>query len=610
MAPQAKKDSSSASVTFHLPTTSTAAAPSSSSTSSSGATKQKVGGAGGGRGQILDGSVVRLKNGPPCGPKSVVFTTSATHGPKVGRTVSTMERSSIDAKTSVMVKVVRDSANDGPPNFDPATLNFHGVTGVIYCGLEVWKLNDIVFLDDSPSILGRVVAVDGPQVVVDCSYSVNTSSDLADAASSRAGPSKSSLKVFRLGDLETCIEGPDFLSRGSENSSSGGPSSSSTAAAPPAQSFHSTTRHVAGVVQHAPVCLVDPIASLSTATTRNSGSMETASSGGDHVLSIGPGPLRGFRTLATMATDSGPNLLVERVSDGTSFLVCSSHLSVTGVGGTSFVAVGNHDIKKVKRSTISEEAVDSVECGLTSNTKLLREIKYLSKTSSIPIPSKQSKTGSKYGIPPGNNPAATAAISPGEKTTPLTKSAENISEPTTKSSSTPSSSSSKRARLSPAAKKTRSSSSGSGKGKEVVSPFSSPGQSGRNTRRSSRHVQFSQDTVAMDTDAVSMATGRDSGDESATTVGGTSCEFIPLSLDHPDVFCLSNAAGTLLPLADGLSLVPNQQTNGGPQGGTTGRPKRPLGSYRFVRMQQYSVPGEDIVAVFALGRQFVILLSI
>ena len=58
-----------------------------------------------GRRQISEGSLVRLKNGPPCGPNAIVFTLSATGGPRVGRSVSVMEQSSIDPKTSVLVKV-------------------------------------------------------------------------------------------------------------------------------------------------------------------------------------------------------------------------------------------------------------------------------------------------------------------------------------------------------------------------------------------------------------------------------------------------------------------------------------------------------------------------
>ena len=129
-----------------------------------------------------------------------------------------MERSSIDPKTSVLVKVFRDctsSASSAQSNFDgSAHQNFHGSGNDVYSGLEVWKLNDVVFLDDSPSILGRVVAVDNNQVVVDCSY---TQSDPSEGHPSDVPVAKSSLKVFRLSDLEPCIEGPDFFSRQGAN---------------------------------------------------------------------------------------------------------------------------------------------------------------------------------------------------------------------------------------------------------------------------------------------------------------------------------------------------------------------------------------------------------
>jgi hypothetical protein len=38
-----------------------------------------------------------------------------------------------------------------------------------YDGLEVWSLSDVVFLDDSPAVLGRVVTVDQLQAIVDIS---------------------------------------------------------------------------------------------------------------------------------------------------------------------------------------------------------------------------------------------------------------------------------------------------------------------------------------------------------------------------------------------------------------------------------------------------------
>ena len=490
----------------------------------------------GGRGQISDGSLVRLKNGPPCGPNSIVFTRSSTHGPQVGRSVSVMERSSIDPKTSVLVKVFRDrtgSSSSAQSNFELASQNLHGSAN-IYSGLEVWKLSDVVFLDDSPSILGRVIAVDGAQVVVDCSYS-EASTDLGEGTSSAA---KSSLKVFRLSDLEGCIEGPDFQSKGS-NIPPGEPSTSSTNPQPPPRAI---THHVAGVVQHRPVCLVDPLSTSSSG--RNIGSSIP-----EPMPQSQTGQLRGFRTLAAHATDSGPNLLVERVSDQSAFLVCSAHLTMSGINGTSFVAVGNHDTKK-KRSTVVEEAVNSVESGLASDGSLLQAVQNLSN---------RFQTGSEADV--------------GESVVP-----KKAAVTTTVKSSCKESHSGK----------TRGPSR-KGKG---VSSMAGKGSSRVKRSSSTKHVHFQRDKVAVDTGPGSATVGPDSVPKSRVT----SCEFVPLSANHPDLFFVRDAGGTIWPLLDGLGLAPTP-----PECGTTGRPKRPVRSYRCISVRQYAVQGEDRVAVFVLG---------
>ena len=493
---------------------------------------------GGGRGQISDGSLVRLKNGPPCGPNSIVFTTSSTHGPQVGRSVSVMERSSIDPKTSVLVKVFRDrtgSSSSTQSNLELTCQNFHGSTGNIYSGLEVWKLSDVVFLDDSPSILGRVIAVDGTQIVVDCSYS-ETGTDLGEGTSSAT---KSSLKVFRLSDLEGCIEGPDFGRRGS-NISTGEPSTSTSNPQPPAQAI---THHVAGVVQHRPVCLVEPV----SFHLPSSSSSSTA----EPIPQSQTGQLRGFRSLATHASDSGPNLLVERVSDQAAFLVCSSHLTMSGINGTSFVAVGNHDTKK-KRSTVSEESVNSIESGLTTDVSLTLAVQSLSN---------KFKTGSQVDV-----------------------SDSTVAKKTTEA----------------AVRKSKEVSSGKNKGTSSkkgkgVSSMAGKGASSRG-KRSSKHVTFQRDKVAMDTGPGSTTVCPGSVPKSSSL---SSCEFVPLSPDHPDLFFVRDAGGTVWPMLEGLCLAPIPTP---PGWGATARPKRPVQSYRCIGVRQYAVQGEDSVAIFVLGK--------
>ena len=298
---------------------------------------------------------MRLKNGPPCGPNAIVFTVSSTHGPQVGKTVSVMERSSVDPKTSVLVKVFRDSTDCSNPG-----LSSHDLydSSDIFSRLEVWKLSDVIFLDDSPSILGRVVAIDKQQVVVDCGFS-QSHRDLVEESSA----AKSSLKVFRLGELEACLEGPDFHPISTQGTSAGqAPSCEQTTHQP-----RVVSRHVAGTVQHCPVIILDPSPPKSQPIGFNPSDSLPSSS-----------RLSGFKPLAIQATDLGPNLLVERVSDGAAFLVCSTHLMTGALNVTSFVALGYHDTK-VKRCTISEERVDSIEGGLKLNPVLLQAATSLTK---------------------------------------------------------------------------------------------------------------------------------------------------------------------------------------------------------------------------------------
>ena len=485
---------------------------------------------------------MRLKNGAPCCPNAIVFTTSSTHGIRIGRTVSVMEKSSVDPKTSVLVKVFRErtgSSLSARENFEPARQNIPGSSGDIYSGLEVWKLSDVVFLDDSPSILGRVVAIDGTQVVVDCGYSDSTS-DLAEGTSSSI---KSSLKVFRLSDLETCIEGPDFLKQGSDICPPGG---SSTSAA----LLTTVSHHVAGAVQHRPVCLVDPSPSSPLSSSSPfpfSGGRNFGSSVLDPIPESETGGqlLQGFRTLAVHATDSGPTLLLERVSDHAAFLVSSTHLTTSGVSGTSFVAVGNHDSKK-KQSTVAEEAVCALESGLIPDKSLALSLGSLSN---------QFQTSSEG---EGGVPGSTTAARSGRET------------------------------------ERNRGGSRKGKGSSIAGKGSSRG------KRPSRHVHFHHDKVAMDTDGVSTATGSNTAVPSS--VAG--CEFVALSADHPDLFFLRDCGGTIWPLLDGLGLRPSPP---GGRNGTTGGPKRPVQGYWCVRLRQYAVQSEESVAVFVLGEPLISL---
>ena len=296
---------------------------------------------------------MRMKNGPPCGPNAMVYTRSPTHGPRVGKTVNIMEHGRLDPKTTVLVKVFKSDVIGLSRKGSRDSGRGSGVHGIDdsdrYDGLEVWKLSDVVFLGDSPSVLGRVVTIDQQQVIVDVSYSENVSSNSQATSSS----SKSTLKVFRLSELEPCVDS----SKASDLPGRSKVKSKKTGSLPSSQQSLSGTKsvsqHVAGIVQHRPTVMLDPTAAA-PATSGDSFSPED---------STPMSKIVGYKPLAVHATDEGPTLLLQRIADGRAFLVCSSHASSGAFVSTSFVAVGTKDSKPT-RCTVEEESVDAFQSGL------------------------------------------------------------------------------------------------------------------------------------------------------------------------------------------------------------------------------------------------------
>ena len=309
------------------------------------------------RGVIADGSLVRLRNGPPCGPNAVVYTKSPTHGPRVGKTVNIVEHSRLDPKTTVLVKVFKSgSARKGNRGSDRGSTLPTWMESPMagrddtdrYDGLEVWKLSDVIFLGDSPSVLGRVVTIDQQQVIVDVSYSENSSSGQSTSTSG----GNSTLKVFRLSELEPCVD-----SRASDLPGRPKAKSKRSGSLPSSQQSLSGSKpvshHVAGIVQHRPILMLDPTAAVPSHSGDGFGPEETTPTS----------KILGYKPLAVHATDDGPTLLLQRVMDGRAFLVCSAHASSGAFISTSFVAVGTKDSKPT-RCTIEEESVDAFESGL------------------------------------------------------------------------------------------------------------------------------------------------------------------------------------------------------------------------------------------------------
>ena len=286
-----------------------------------------------------------------------------------------IEHGSLDPKTSVLVKVFKDDYRvNSDDNKKPSWMDLDSRllpeldTNSNYNSLEVWKLSDVVFLDDSPAILGRVVTVDHPQAIVDISHSTSESGTLASSSNA-----KSTLKVFKVSELELCPI--DYGESGSQSQPQSRQqqqqqkanlaSMSGFSEAKVLQNHGGVSHHVAGTVQHHPVCILSPELTSSSGNVSSSNLLQQQGSAAGSVI-------YGYTPLAVHTTDEGPTLLVERMSDSATFLVYSGHSSA-GSGAlisTSFMALNCKD-SKPNLFTIEEESVPALEGGFRADPIVL-----------------------------------------------------------------------------------------------------------------------------------------------------------------------------------------------------------------------------------------------
>ena len=488
-----------------------------------------------------------------------------------------MERSSIDPKTSILVKVYHDFGPNHPKegiykDDDNGRLS----SFELFDDLEVWKLSDVVFLDNSPSVLGRVVTVDDQQVIVDVTYPQDhhhhhhhhddgdSGGFQGDTTTTMTTSSpKSSLKVFKLSELETCPEGLDTISKMMSSSNttmtaatgtstqSGTATCTSAAAATNFDFSHcssSTSYHHAGTVQHCPVCFLDP-SPAKPAPIKNSSehhhhhhhqqqqqpsssfAATTSSSLSDGAAQQVSARLYGFRPLAIQATTFGPNLLLERVLDGRAFLVCSAHLNASSLYATSFVALG-HRGTKTSRCTIKEESVFATESGLLSSSSLKHVvIDWSSNTRKCgPSTSPKKDGGAKQKLSSRKQKFAVRDASDDDDVV---------------------------VRVKPGSLSLRSGfhSEKTGLGSQLLA---SPGlQSG----------------------------------------SPPSAKFVVLDASQPDLFCIQDINGCIWPLLDGLNLRSSVYADN-----EENRQGLPLLSYRCIHSRQYTTENNENLAVFTLGR--------
>lgn len=281
-----------------------------------------------------------------------------------------------------------------------------------YDGLEVWSLSDVVFLDDSPAILGRVVTVDHLQAIVDISCASSESGTMGSTSAAQ-----STLKVFKLNDIEPCMDkcvGVTVTRGGVESCKD--KSVAGTAARAGIEpckdksvAFTATrsgiepckdkcvgvtgakgagkgegskavghdvvprdgdrgvtiSHHIAGVVQHRPSCLLTPDPQSHPPTTTQPHPPRDHHQDNNNNNNHHPPCtcIHGYYPLAVHVTDDGPMMLVKRVSDGSAFLVCSGHPGFPSFSSSSFVSLSSSRDSKPGRATIDEESVSAVDGG-------------------------------------------------------------------------------------------------------------------------------------------------------------------------------------------------------------------------------------------------------
>ena len=271
-----------------------------------------------------------------------------------------IEHSGLDPKTSILVKVYNDISNfpivDARGSKSKLPKDMEGET--YYSGLEVWSLSDVVFLDDSPAVLGRVVTVDQLQAIVDISCASSESGTMDSTSTAQ-----STLKVFKLNDIEPCMDKcqPVSVSQKGE----GHVVSKATCDTSPSREERGVTvsHHIAGVVQRRPACLLTPSAPPHPSSAPASYTQPHPLRDQQDTPTNPPCTcIHGYWPLAVQFSDTGPIILAKRVSDGATFLVCSGHPGFPSFSSSSFVSLTSRD-SKPGRSTIDQESVSAYDGG-------------------------------------------------------------------------------------------------------------------------------------------------------------------------------------------------------------------------------------------------------
>ena len=261
--------------------------------------------------KLTIGSRVSLKNGPNYGLNMPVFHSSTTLGPRLGYTVDPEEHSLFDPKVSILVSVYTNNAETERSDASSSLSASRPHSGK-KC-LEVWSRSQVTFLDNPTPSYGEVIAIDQQQAVVKLE---------------NGGPDKLAVKILKLSELE--VANVAGSKNDLDNSMLGSSNNDSISAQPTSSTkISSFTKHIAGIIQHKPLCLLD--ASCHWKPAESFGMLDAQS--GTIVT--------GFRPITIHATKDGIMMLVERMSDLKTFLMFPAAMTTGLVRGSSYVATGN-----------------------------------------------------------------------------------------------------------------------------------------------------------------------------------------------------------------------------------------------------------------------------
>ena len=219
-------------------------------------------------------------------------------------------------------------------------------------------LPKVTLLEDSTPVLGKLVAIDSGQAVIDIS-----SKDEAGLVPSSSSGTPSSLKIYRVSQLQVVSPAasppPSSLSQGASPRRS----MVGSQGARPSIRLAACRQQAAGVVQKQPVCIIN------ANQDANSESLFDVSAPG---ANTSESLIAGFKPLTATFIDEKPLILVERLCDKKVFLLLSSKSSGTILQPSSFVAVGTGKSQPLK-CTVEEESVFGKDAGFVGHS--LEDIK-------------------------------------------------------------------------------------------------------------------------------------------------------------------------------------------------------------------------------------------